>query len=66
MNQATTVTAGSITLVVEDATGAEVYNQSLAVNGTLETATGTTGAWTIRIIYTNASGTVNFRVQKHP
>jgi hypothetical protein len=66
VNQATTVTAGAITLVIKDAADAEVYNQSLAVNGTLDTAAGTTGAWTIRVQYTNATGTVNFRVQKKP
>ena len=66
VNQATTVTAGTITLVIRDAAGAEVYNQSLAVNGTLDTVAGTTGTWTIRVQYTNATGTVNFRVQKHP
>ena len=66
VNQATTVTTGTITLVILDAAGAEVYNQSLAVNGTLDTTAGTTGAWTIRVQYTNATGTVNFRVQKHP
>ena len=66
VNQATTVTAGTITLVIRDAAGAEVYNQSLAVNGTLDTVAGTMGTWTIRVQYTNATGTVNFRVQKHP
>ena len=66
VNQATTLTAGTVTLLIRDAVGAEVYNQSLAVNGTLDTAAGTTGAWTIRVQYTNATGTVNFRVQKHP
>jgi len=66
VNQATTLTAGTVTLLIRDAAGADVYNQSLAVNGTLDTAAGTTGAWTIRVQYTNATGTVNFRVQKHP
>jgi len=66
VNQATTVTAGAIALVIKDAADVEVYNQSLAVNGTLDTAVGTTGAWTIRVQYTNATGTVNFRVQKKP
>ena len=66
VNQATTLTAGTVTLLIRDAVGAEVYNQSLAVNGTLDTAAGTTGAWTIRVQYTNATGTVNFRVQQHP
>jgi hypothetical protein len=66
VNQATTVTAGTMTLVVKDAAGTEVYNQSLATNGTLDTAAGTAGLWTIVVTYANASGTVNFRVQKKP
>lgn len=66
VNQATTVTAGTMALIVKDAAGVEVYNQSLAVNGTVQTNVGTAGLWTIRVVYTDASGTVNFRVQKHP
>ena len=65
VNQATTVTSGSIVLVIKDASGTELYNQSLAVNGTVDTGSGTAGLWTIRVVYTNATGTVNFRVQKH-
>ena len=66
VNQATTVTAGSMVLIIKDAAGVEVYNQSLAVNGTVETGVGTAGMWSIKVVYSDASGTVNFRVQKHP
>src|SRR4249920_1882073 len=47
VNQATTITSGSIMLVIEDAGGTEMYNQSLAVNGTVDTGVGTAGLWTI-------------------
>ena len=66
VNQATTVTQGSMTLVIKDANNNQVYNQSLATNGTLDTSAGTAGMWTIVVSYGNASGTVNFRVQKKP
>ena len=66
VNQATTVTSGSATLVLLDAGGAEVYSRSLAENGTFVSTAGTPGAWTIRVTYSAASATVNFRVQKAP
>ena len=66
VNQATTVTGGSMTLVIRDANNNQVYSQSLATNGTLDTSAGTAGQWKIVVTYTNASGTVNFRVQKKP
>jgi hypothetical protein len=66
VNQATTVTAGTITLTVRDAEGTEVYSRSLAENGTFVTASGTAGDWTIRVAFNVASGTLNFRVQKRP
>jgi len=40
--------------------GTEVYNRSLADNGTFVTTSGTAGNWTIRIGFNSASGTVNF------
>ncbi len=66
VNQATTVSSGSLQLVILDGAGAEVYSRNLAENGTFQTATGQAGSWTIRVIYGDASGTVNFRVQKRP
>jgi hypothetical protein len=64
VNQATSVTAGTVFLVLLDADGVEVYSRSLAENGTFHTATGVAGAWTIRVSYTGASATVNFRADK--
>ena len=54
----------SATLVVLDADGEQVYTRSLAENGTFVTAAGAAGSWTIRVTYSAASATVNFRVQK--
>ena len=64
VNQATTVTGGSLTLVIRDASGTEVYSRSLAENGTFVTAVGDTGTWNIRLVYADMRGTVNFRAQK--
>jgi len=64
INQSTTVTSGSMTLVITDANGTQVYSRSLSENGTFVTANGVAGTWTIRITYVGASGTVNFRAQK--
>jgi hypothetical protein len=66
VNQATTVTSGSASLALLDAGGTEVYSRSLAENGTFASATGTSGSWTIRVTYSAADATVNFRVQKAP
>ncbi|MBI5836455.1 MAG: hypothetical protein HZB25_04335 [Candidatus Eisenbacteria bacterium] len=63
VNQATSVTGGTMTLtLLHD--GRQVYSRSLAENGTFETTADTAGTWTIRVTYQDASGTVNFRVQK--
>ena len=64
VNQATTVTAGSAILTITDANGAQVYSQSLSANGTFGMTKGLHGLWTIKVVFTNYSGTVNFRVQK--
>lgn len=65
INQATTITGGSITLTIRDAAGTQVYSNSLASNGTFTTSpAGVAGTWSIQVDYAAASGTVNFRVQK--
>ena len=66
INQATTVASGSMTMVINDANGTQVYSRSLADNGTFVTAAGVAGAWTIRVTYNGASGTVNFRACPPP
>ncbi|GAC1641658.1 MAG: hypothetical protein NVS4B2_31190 [Chloroflexota bacterium] len=57
------ISAGTATLVLKDAVGAQVYAGSLATNGSLPTMSGQAGAWTIVIDFTNATGTINFRAQ---
>jgi hypothetical protein len=64
VNQSTTITAGTATVIVYDKNGSQVYSQSLSANGTFPTTTGVSGGWTIKVVFTNYSGTVNFRVQK--
>ena len=64
VNQATTVTAGAATLTLLDAAGTQVYTQSLSANGTFPTTVGPTGNWRVRVVFTNYSGTVNFRAEK--
>jgi hypothetical protein len=64
VDQSAAVTAGAASLVLLDADGTQVYSRSLADNGSFTSAAGTTGTWTIRVTYQDASATVNFRVQK--
>ena len=64
VNQSASISGGSTTLVILDASGTQVYSQSLSANGTFVTATGTTGLWTIRIVFAGTNGTVNFRSDK--
>lgn len=65
VDQATTVSSGSVTLQLLDAGGTQVYSRSLTENGSFVTVAGQTGAWTIRVIYSGAvAPVVNFRAQK--
>ena len=64
VNQATIVNSGSATLTIRDSVGVQVYSRNLADNGTFSTSVGSSGSWTIQIVLTGMSGTINFRVQK--
>ena len=64
VNQATALTGGTARLVIRDAGGAEVYRRDLTANGTFQTSTGAVGRWRIRVELVDASGAVNFRVQR--
>jgi hypothetical protein len=64
VNQSASISGGSVTLVILDASGTQVYSRSLSANGTFVTTAGTTGVWTIRIVFSGANGTVNFRSDK--
>ena len=63
VNQATTATAGSVTLTISDNNGTQLFSQGLSSSGTLGMTKGVHGNWTIKVVFTNYSGTVNFRVQ---
>lgn len=64
VNQATTITGGSAVLTISDNNGTQLYSQSLSGNGTFGMTKGLHGTWTIKVAFTNYSGTINFRVQK--
>lgn len=64
VNQSASISAGSATLVIRDANGMQVYSHSLADNGTFSSSAGTAGPWSIRVTYSGASATVNFRADK--
>lgn len=64
VNQSTTVTGGAATLTIYDKNGTQLYTQSLSANGTFGMTKGIAGSWTVKVVFTNYSGTVNFRVQK--
>ena len=64
VNQTTTVAGGAATLTIYDKNGTQLYSQSLSANGTFGMTKGVGGTWTIKVAFTNYSGTVNFRVQK--
>lgn len=64
VNQSASISGGSATLVILDASGTQVYSRSLTANGTFVTTAGTTGLWTIRVVFSGTDGTVNFRSDK--
>jgi hypothetical protein len=64
VNHATTTSQGSARLIIRDAGGATVYDRSLVPSLTEATAAGTAGDWTIQLVLSGYSGTLNFRVQR--
>ena len=64
VNQSASLSSGSADLRLRDAAGVEVYSSSLDSNGSFQTAAGALGSWTVTVTLTNASGTLNFRLQK--
>lgn len=64
INHATTTTFGSTLLVIKDAAGATVYSKALAASLNEPTSAGQAGTWSIQLMLTNYSGTLNFRAQK--
>lgn len=64
INQSSSLSGGSVQLVIRDADGNEVYSRSLADNGTFVTAAGSPGTWSLSVVLSDATGTLNFRAEK--
>ena len=64
VNHSTTTTAGTARLIIRDNDAALVYDETLAPSLNERTLVGATGNWTIQLILTGYSGTLNFRVDK--
>jgi len=64
VNQSAAVSAGAVSVVLLDGNGVQVYSHSLADDGTFSTSAGAAGTWTVRVVYSSADATVNFRVDK--
>lgn len=64
VNQATVLSVGTATITIFDGQNVQVYTKDLTANGTFQTTAGTAGAWKIRVVLSNATGTLNFRAQK--
>ena len=64
VNQSASISAGSATLIIRDAAGTQVYSRSLSDNGTFTSTTGVAGTWTVRVVFSGTSGTINFRSDK--
>ena len=64
VNQSPSNLTGTVSLVIVDANGTQVYSRSLAENGTFTTAAGVAGNWIVRVRFSRARGSVNFRLQK--
>jgi hypothetical protein len=64
INHSTTTSSGSARLIITDAGGTQVYEKTLVPSLSDTTAIGTSGTWVIRLVLSNYSGTLNFRVQK--
>ncbi|MEW6049694.1 MAG: hypothetical protein AB1644_01330 [Candidatus Zixiibacteriota bacterium] len=64
VNHASVITGGSATVTLLDANGVEKYTSPLKASGDEFSQLGVSGNWTIRVVLSRVSGTLNFRVQK--
>ena len=64
VNHSTTTTAGPARLVIRDNAGTVVYDETLVPSLNEATLVGVAGNWNVKLILTDYSGTLNFRVEK--
>ena len=62
--QSPNVLTGAATLFIADGSGTQVYQRSLAENGTFTTTSGVPGKWTVRLKFSEASGDATFHITK--
>lgn len=63
VTQSPTLLTGTAVLFVLDGSGAQVYQRSLAENGTFTTTAGVPGNWKVLVRLTEANGAVTFRLR---
>jgi len=64
VNQSCSISGGSAVVTLLDSNQVQLYTSPLSANGTFQSDTGQAGIWKVRVVMTNVSGTLNFRVQK--
>ena len=64
VNHSTSTTYGTARLIIKDAGDVTVYDKILVPSLNDTTLTGTSGTWKIRLVLSQYSGTLNFRIQK--
>ena len=64
VSQNPTALLGDATVFVTDAKGVQVYQRSLAENGSFTTNPGVPGTWTIRLRFNDATGDVAVQLNK--
>jgi len=64
VDRSSVLSGGSGTVTVYDADGKQVFTSAVTTDGSSTTDSGVAGAWQIRVVLSDASGTINFRVQK--
>jgi hypothetical protein len=62
--QAPSNLTGDALLFILDGAGTQVYQRSLAENGTFMTTAGVPGEWTVRLQLSDASGALSVRLKK--
>jgi len=63
IDHSSALSGGTAALTLLDADGTQVYSSPLKASGSEMSAEGVAGAWTVRLTFHDASGTMNFRTE---
>lgn len=63
VDHSTTTTQGSARLVIRADDGTQVYDSDLSSSLNEQTSQGAPGDWTVEVVLSNYSGTLNFRLE---